>query len=540
MEWMSPIDSSFLHIENATTPMHIGGVSIFEGPPPPFQQLRAMVEGKLGLVPRYRQKVRFVPLAVGPPIWVDDPHFSLDYHLRHTAIPAPGGELELRQMAARVFSGALDRHKPLWELWMVEGMNDGRWALLSKVHHCMVDGVAATDLMSVMFSDETATGAADSSGSARSWAAEPEPTGVEVLVRTLVRRASPAGQIETVKQALRTPRETLRSFAEVARAAAAAGPSLRPVASSSLTGPIGPHRRWSWAEVRLADVKTVRSALGGTVNDVVLTVITNGFRALLESRGEPIDGDRVVRTMVPVSVRRRGEKGVYNNRVSAVFAGLPVGIGDPAQRLEHIRAEMDGVKQTKQAVAGDVLSSMSGFAPPLLLALGSRLVTVSPRLNMHTATTNVPGPQQPVQTLGRRMLQSYPFVPVVGSIRIVVAIFSYDGGLYFGVTGDYDGAPDIEELTAGIERGMDDLLELAGDAARAAQESETAGRSRAKAKRPAATRRSAAASKSAETKRRASTKRAAKAARSASANGAGAKPAARRAVRASAARSSSR
>jgi diacylglycerol O-acyltransferase / wax synthase len=494
---MSPIDSSFLHIENATTPMHIGGVSIFAGPPPPFAQLRAMVEGKLGLVPRYRQKVRFVPLAAGPPIWVDDPHFSLDYHLRHTAIPAPGGELELRQMAARVFSGALDRNKPLWELWMVEGMRDGRWALLSKVHHCMVDGVAATDLMSVMFSDETAASDA-SAAPARAWAAKPEPSGVEVLARTLVRRASPAGQIETIKQALRAPRETLRSIAEVARAAAAAGPSLRPVASSSLTGPIGPHRRWSWAEVRLGDVKAVRAALGGTVNDVVLTVITNGFRALLESRGEEIADDRVVRTMVPVSVRRRGEKGVYNNRVSAVFAGLPVGLDDPAQRLARIRAEMDGVKQSKQAVAGDVLSSLSGFAPPLLLALGSRLVTLSPRLNMHTATTNVPGPQQPVQTLGRRMLQSYPFVPVVGSIRIVVAIFSYDGGLYFGVTGDYDGAPDIAQLTDGIERGMDDLLALAADAARAAKTSgASADGAHRKSERPAAARRSAAAERAA-------------------------------------------
>jgi len=171
--------------------------------------------------------------------------------------------------------------------------------------------------------------------------------------------------------------------------------------------------------------------------------------------------------MVPVSVRRRGERGVYNNRVSAVFAGLPVGLDDPAQRLETIRAEMDGVKQSKQAVAGDVLTSLSGFAPPLLLALGSRLVTLSPRLNMHTATTNVPGPQQPVQTLGRRMLESYPFVPVVGSIRIVVAIFSYDGGLYFGVTGDYDGAPDIDILTTGIERGMDDLLAIAAPTTRA-------------------------------------------------------------------------
>jgi len=231
----------------------------------------------------------------------------------------------------------------------------------------------------------------------------------------------------------------------------------------------------------------VRAALGGTVNDVVLTLITNGFRELLESRGEDVAPNRVVRTMVPVSVRRRGERGVYNNRVSAVFAGLPVGLVDPAARLETIRREMDGIKESKQAVAGDVLTSMSGFAPPLLLALGSRLVTVSPRLNMHTATTNVPGPQQPVQTLGRRLLQSYPFVPVVGSIRIVVAIFSYDGGLYFGVTGDYDGAPDIDVLTAGIERGMDGLLALAAPVpAPAAAPAPRARRSRAKSTAPRA------------------------------------------------------
>ncbi len=452
MEWMSPIDSSFLHVENAITPMHIGGVSIFAGPPPPFEDLRAMVEGKLGLVPRYRQKVRMAPLAVGSPAWIDDPHFSLDYHLRHTAIPPPGTEDQLRQMAGRVFSQHLDRSKPLWELWMVEGLRDGRWALLSKVHHCMVDGVAATDLMSVMFSDGTAR------TDAGAWSAAPEPSWIEMLVRTAMRRASPAGALDVLEQGLRAPRETLSSLAEIARATLAATRTLRPVAASSLTGPIGPHRRWSWAAVRLTDVKAVRVALGGTVNDVVLTLITNGFRELLESRGEEIAERSVIRTMVPVSVRRRGEKGVYNNRVSAVFASLPVGLPDPVRRLEQIRAEMDGVKQSKQAVAGDVLTSLSGFAPPLLLALGSRLVTLSPRLNMHTATTNVPGPQQPVQTLGRRMLESYPFVPVVGSIRIVVAIFSYDGGLYFGITGDYDSAPDIGVLAAGIERGMAGLL----------------------------------------------------------------------------------
>ncbi len=461
MDWMSPIDSSFLHVENATTPMHIGGVSIFAGPPPPFQELRAMVAGKLDLVPRYRQKVRSVPLAAAPPAWIDDPHFSLDYHLRHTAIPRPGTEQQLRQMASRVFSQHLDRDKPLWELWAVEGLKDGCWALLSKVHHCMVDGVAATDLMSVMFSDTTAL------SSSREWSAAPEPSGLEVLGRAVARRATLEGQLDALRRALGAPRETLRSLSEVLRATAAAARSMRPVGASSLTGPIGPHRRWSWADVRLADVKLVRGALGGTVNDVVLTVITNGFRELLRARGEDLPEDLVIRTMVPVSVRRKGERGVYNNRVSAVFAGLPVGLPDPAQRLERIRAEMDGVKQSKQAVAGDVLTSLSGFAPPLLLALGSRLVTLSPRLNMHTATTNVPGPQQHVQTLGRRLLRSYPFVPIVGSIRIVVAIFSYDGGLYFGVTGDYDGARDIDALTAGIERGMDELLALAAPAPRA-------------------------------------------------------------------------
>ena len=452
MEWMSAIDSSFLHVENDSTPMHIGGVSIFAGPPPPFADLREMVERKLDIVPRYRQKVRFVPLGAGPPVWVEDPHFSLTYHLRHTAVPAPGSEEDLRQMAARVFSQHLDRNKPLWELWVVEGLGQGRWALLSKVHHCMVDGVAATDLMSVMFSDESVGGAP------APWSAPPEPSGVEILARSLARLASPSGQLSSLERAVAAPRETLRTVSELVRAAGSASRTLRPVASSSLTGQIGPHRRWSWARARLSDVKLVRKGLGGTVNDVVLTLITNGFRALLESRGEPVAETQVVRTMVPVSVRARGEKGVYNNRVSAVFASLPVGLSDPVLRLASIRAEMDGIKESKQAVAGDVLSSLSGFAPPLLLALGSRLVTASPRLNIHTATTNVPGPQQPVQTLGRRMLESFPFVPVVGSIPIVVAIFSYDGGLYFGITGDYDRAPDIDVLSAGIERGMADLL----------------------------------------------------------------------------------
>jgi WS/DGAT/MGAT family acyltransferase len=447
---MSAQDAMFLHVENGVTPMHIGGVSIFEGPPPSFEDLRAMVARKLHHTPRYRQKVRFVPLGVGEPVWVDDPYFDIGYHLRHTAVPSPGTEADLRTMAARVFSQHLDRARPLWELWMVEGLDEGRWALLSKVHHCMVDGVAATDLMSVMFDDEAEPVPAPP------WRAQPEPSGIELFARGAARRVlDPA---EQVRGALRARSEIMRGLAGTVRALAAAAPALRP-AASSLTGAIGPHRVWSWADVRLSDVKTVRSTLGGTINDVVLTMITKGFRDLLDARGETIAPDRVVRTMVPVSVRREGEQGVYNNRVSAVFARLPVAIEDPAERLAAIREQMDGIKSSKQAVAGDVLVQMSGFAPPMLLALGSRLMTRSLRLNMDTATTNVPGPQRPVHALGRRLAESYPYVPIVGSIRIVVAIFSYDGGLYFGVTGDRDHAPDVDVITRGIESGLGELLD---------------------------------------------------------------------------------
>jgi diacylglycerol O-acyltransferase / wax synthase len=450
---MSPQDAMFVHVENDVTPMHIGGVSIFEGPPPAFEELLGWVEGKLPRVPRYRQKVRFVPFGVSEPVWVDDPYFDLAYHLRHTAVPSPGSETQLRTMAARVFSQHLDRARPLWEIWMVEGLDEGRWALLSKVHHCMVDGVAATDLMSVMFS-ENDTADADPPA----WEPQPEPSGLELLLRGSSHRVLRSA--EQARAAVRSPPDLMGSTAAVARAFLAAVPLFRP-STSSLTGAIGPHRVWSWARGSLGEVKRIRRALGGTVNDVVMTTITAGFRDLLLERGEQVGPRRVVRTMVPVSVRLPGERGVYNNRVSAVFARLPVGIEDPAERLVSIREQMDGIKSSGQAVAGDALTQLSGFAPPLLLALGSRVVTRSARFNMDTATTNVPGPQQPVFALGRRLEASYPYVPIVGTIRIVVAIFSYAGTLYFGVTGDRDHVGDIGTLTDGIETGLAALVERA-------------------------------------------------------------------------------
>ncbi|MFL5823285.1 MAG: WS/DGAT/MGAT family O-acyltransferase [Solirubrobacteraceae bacterium] len=461
---MSPMDASFLHIEGPNNPMHIGGLSIFEGPAPPFERLEDMVASRLDAVPRYRQKVRFVPLGLGRPVWVDDPHFNLTYHLRHSALPAPGTDDILRRTAARIFAHHLDRQKPLWEIWMLEGLAKNRWALLSKVHHCMVDGVSATDLMTVMF-DEVPGG-----GTPVRWEPGPEPRDLELVLRTLTHQVmNPSEGVRVIRASARRPRATLSQGREVVRAMASAGGLLRPPGRSSLTGPVGPHRTWSCAYVHLSDVKAIRSALGGTVNDVVLTLVSGGLRDLLNSRGEEVDG-RSIRALIPVSVRRPGERGVYNNRVSAMFAELPVGIADPAKRLQRVREQMDGLKHSKQAVAGEVLTSLSGFAPPMLLALGGRLAARSPSLGVQTGVTNVPGPQKPLQTLDRRMLESFPFVPLIGSVRISIAIFSYDGGLYFGVTGDYDSSSDVDILTAGVQAAMAEMLQVVGATAPAASE----------------------------------------------------------------------
>jgi len=369
-------------------------------------------------------------------------------------LPRPGSEEVLRKTAARIFAQHLDRRKPLWEIWMIEGLSDNRWALLSKVHHCMVDGVSATDLMTVMFDDAPA---GEPGGT---WAPGPEPSGAELVLRTLGRQvSSPSEQLRVVRAAARRPRASLAKAGDLVRGMRSAAGLLRPLGSSSLTGPVGPHRTWSTGYVHLSEVKAIRVALGGTVNDVVLAIVSGGLRDLLSARGEEIEG-RAVRALVPVSVRGSGERGVYNNRVSAMFAELPVGIEDPLARLRTVRAQMDGLKHSKQAVAGDVLTSLSGFAPPLLLALGGRLAARSPSLGVQTGVTNVPGPQQPLQTLGRRLLESFPFVPVIGQVRISIAIFSYDGGLYFGVTGDYDSSSDVGILTDGVERSARELLEL--------------------------------------------------------------------------------
>jgi diacylglycerol O-acyltransferase len=418
-----------------------------------------MVVGKLPLVPRYRQKVRFVPLQLGRPVWVDDPHFNAGYYLRHTALPRPGGDEQLRNLVGRVMAQQLDRSKPLWEMWMVEGLDDDHWAVVSKVHHCLVDGVAGTDLLAVVLDaePEPAPPAPDT------WTPEPEPSDARLVAQAvgdLV--ASPYEQYRALRATTRGWRQAASMAGDLLRGAASMAGVVRPTVPSTLNGPIGPHRRWDWARTTLADVKTVRNSLGGTVNDVVLTVLTRAFRDLLLSRGESVH-DRVVRTLVPVSVRTQSERGTYNNRVSGMIAALPVGIADPTERLASIRAQLGGLKESKQAVAVEVLTSLSGFAPALLLALGARVIRGIPQRNVNTVTTNVPGPQVPLYASGRRMLEAFPFVPIAAHVRVGVAIFSYNGMLNYGVTGDYDTAPDIGVLCRGVEDGMTELLKLISD-----------------------------------------------------------------------------
>jgi len=458
MQSMSALDAAFLHVEDDVSHMHIGATLVGQGPAPSHEDFLGRIAGKLQFVPRYRQKVRFAPLALGWPVWVDDPHFNLEYHVRRTALPAPGAEAELRNLIGRLMSQQLDRGKPLWEIWFVEGLEDDRWAIITKVHHCMVDGVSAAELLGLLLDVEPDPAALE----LPAWTPPAEPSEAALLRHVLREQIAVPGEgVRRLREAIRKPLSSAGAMLGGARAAAAAVPVLRRTQETSLNGPIGPHRKYAWARGRLTDVKTIRVAFGGTVNDVILTVVTRGFRDLLLARGEDVEG-MTIRSMVPVSVRTADAQGTPDNRVSAMWAELPVGLVDPVARLRSVSLQMDGLKESGQAVGGEVLTSLGAFAPPVLLALGGRLATRVPHRNMNTVTTNIPGPQYPLYCVGRRVLEMYPYMPLANTVRTGVSIFSYDGGIYVGVTGDADTAPDIDVLCAGVEAGLAELLELAG------------------------------------------------------------------------------
>jgi diacylglycerol O-acyltransferase / wax synthase len=455
---LSATDAGFYYAETDNAPLHVGSVAVFEGPAPSYGDLVRLLLSKLPQVPRYRQRVREVPLNLGRPVWVDDPHFQILYHVRHTAVPKPGGPEQLRNLAGRVLGQRLDMAKPLWEVWLVEGLENDQWAIISKVHHCMVDGVAGTDLMQIMFDlDPHAEHAAP-----RDWSPQRTPSGLAMVAGALGETAT-----APLRQLVRSPDSVTtgaKSLVSSARAAVSTVPqmarqALTPLART-LTGPIGPHRRWAWSDARFEDLRAARAALGGTVNDIVLTAITRGFHDLLKGRGA-LGADTVVRTMVPISVRKEGERGSLDNRVTAVFVDLPVGETDPLARLASIRGQMDDYKRTMQAVDARSIIGMGDYVAPTLLALGVRAAMQTGQMWCQAVTTNVPGPRVPLYVLGKRMVSAHPYVPIAGGTRISIGIFSYLDQMTFGINADFDGFPDVDLLSEGIGRGVAELVGLA-------------------------------------------------------------------------------
>src|ERR1022692_180892 len=468
MDRLNPMDAQFVDAEDEDkhSSFAISSVAVFEGPPPSYDEFLTFLAGRLPLVPRYRQKLRTIPLRLGSPVWVDDPSFDLRYHVRQTAIPAPGGDEQLATLVARVMSQRLDRDYPLWEYWLVQGLDAGRWAVISKVHHCMVDGVSGTDLYRVIFDASAEPSPAVIDGATvddRVVAAEPSGLWLaaqaarEIALLPLHGAMALTGALSRPGESARQATDTLRGLANLAR-------SMLPVTGSSLSGPIGRQRRYTWTRASLDDVKTIKRQFGGTVNDVVLAAISSGFRALLLSRGEQPE-PHMLRSLIPVSLRAPGEENICENRVSALLADLPVHVADPVERLAAVRTELAALKASKEAMAGEAIVSLARYAPFMMASLGVRLAYRLPQREIVTVTTHVPGPRQPLYAMGRRLVEIIPYVPIATTLRTGISIFTYCDNVTFGITGDYESTPDLQVLADGIQHGVRELL----DAARAAQ-----------------------------------------------------------------------
>ena len=443
---LTGLDASFLHLERGGAHMHVASTMTFEGPVPEYNEFRAHLASRMHLVPRFRQKLRFVPLDQGRPVWVDDPHFNLRYHLRHTALPEPGGEDELRTLAARVFSQSLDRSKPLWEMWLVDGLQGNRFAIVAKSHHALVDGVSGVDITTVLFDVSPDPG---ESPEPEEWIPEPEPTEAQLLGDALLERATNRDELTRgVRALVRRPRAALGAVGEAAAAIGSLAGASFAAPPSPLNVPIGPHRRFRWVTADLGEFKRIKNAHGGTVNDVVLTVVTGALGRHLRSRGASTSSLEL-KAMVPISVRAEEEHGALGNRVSAMMATLPVWCEDPVERLAIVRSRMGDLKQSKQAVGAEMITELANFAPPTIMGQAARLQTRQRLFNL--VVTNVPGPQFALYLLGRRLEAIYPMVPLALNQSVCVGIMSYDGQINFGLVGDYDAMPDLDALGSDLE-----------------------------------------------------------------------------------------
>jgi diacylglycerol O-acyltransferase / wax synthase len=461
---LTAVDASFLHQEKQSSHMHVGALVTFDGPPLTRDEFYAHLESRLRLVPRYRQKLAFPRLDMGRPFWVDDPSFNLDYHVRHTALPSPGSQEQLRHLVGRIFSQRLDRSKPLWEMWIVQGLEGGRFALISKTHHALVDGVAGVDIATVLFDMEPVPAELPEDDG---WSPQPEPSdlelvaaGVKGLMRTPFELAGRAvGAAQHPGRTLEQAREAAEGVGEVVWA------GLNPAPEVPLNVEIGPHRRVWWVQSRLADFKEVKDALGGTVNDTVLAVVAGALGEWLRDRGVRTEGVEL-RALVPVSIRSQDEQGALGNRIAAMRGPLPVYVRDPVERLRIVREGMGSLKDSKQALGAEVIAGVQDFAPPTLLAQASRL-NFSTRL-FNLIVTNVPGPQFPLYVLGREMQELVPIAFLPENHALAIAIMSYNGKVDFGLLGDYDAMPDLDEVGRHLEESLAELLKAARKQSRAA------------------------------------------------------------------------
>jgi WS/DGAT/MGAT family acyltransferase len=459
MDRLSSIDASFLTNESSASHMHVGAVLIFEGPPPTYEDFLEHVSSRLEVVPRYRQKLTFPPLRSGRPIWIDDPNFNLEYHVRHTALPKPGGEEQLQRLVSRLFSQQLDRSKPLWELWLVQGLERKRFALINKTHHALVDGVAGIDITTVLLDLKPVPEPAHPD---EDWTPRPEPSGVELLAKGVRDVAgAPLGLGRRIANAIQHPEPAARNAAHALEGLGEFAWALaNPAPQVPLNVEVGPHRRYAWVRSDLETFKRIKNALGGTVNDVVLTVVAGALRSWLQKRGVRTEGLEL-RAQVPVSIRAEDERGRLGNRIAAMRAPLPVYVADPVRRLGIVREAMDGLKASKQALGAEVISRFNDFAPPTLLAQSAR-INFSTRL-FNLIVTNVPGPQIPLYVLGRELDEFFPVAFLPPHQALAIAIVSYNGEITFGLLADYDSMEDVDEIAEGTSAAIAELDEAARD-----------------------------------------------------------------------------
>ncbi len=461
---LTGLDASFLHLERLEYPMHVGAVSVFEGEPFfdergrfKIHDVRDLVTSRMPLLPRFRKKLMSVPYDQGRPIWVDDANFDITYHVRHTALPKPGTWEQLVSLATRIEETVLDRDRPLWELWFVEGLEGGKVGLVQKTHHALVDGVSGVDVATILLdvTPDYQPPVIDE------WVPERAPVPSQLLVDSLRERVTePAEMVRSVRGALRGPQRALARASRVGRAMSTLATRDAVAPATSLNARSGRYRRLAVVRVPLDDVKQVRRSLGGTINDVVLAGVGGGLERLLTSRGEDVDGMRL-RVFCPVSVRDDREKGTLGNKVSGMVVPLPVGHIDPAERLAVIQETTKDLKEREQAVGADFLIGLTQYVAPTLMSMGSRIAHRQPFFNL--ICTNVPGPQFPLYLMGARLIEAFPIVPLTRNLTVVVGILSYDGKLHFGLFADRDACPDVEAFAAGIEDAFVELLKVAAE-----------------------------------------------------------------------------